>query len=254
MPALFELSHISVHRGSHSVLQDVSVQVRAGEWVALIGESGAGKTTLLEVAACLLPPALGHVRLRGHDLRPHAEHLVAGHPHIRLVAQEYRLLPHHSLRENVALPLRTLNRPEEESRTALMLENMELTPLAHRLPREVSGGERQRTALAQALVTHPKVLLLDEPFAHLDTLNRQRLKGLLARTVRRLQTACLWVTHDVLDALTLADRIGVLHQGRLLQIGTPQQLLRQPAHPYVRQLLSNGLELVQQLGKVLESR
>ena len=97
------------------------------------------------------------------------------------------------------------------------------------------------------------MLLLDEPFAHLDTLNRERLKRLLGRTVQRLQTGCLWVTHDVLDALTLADRIGVLHGGRLLQMGTPQQLLRQPAHPYVAQLLTGSLKMIEQMKAVLEN-
>ncbi|MBO9639670.1 MAG: ATP-binding cassette domain-containing protein [Siphonobacter aquaeclarae] len=252
MNSLFEASWITKDMQGRRVVDQVSLTLSAGELLALVGESGAGKSTLLSILACLLPADAGELRLSGTEISDSAVYLIPGHADIKLVPQEFKLLPNHTLRENIAYALREYTKEYQRERLDELIALTGLGAVQHKLPREVSGGEKQRTAIARAIADEPKVLLLDEPFSSLDTLNKQKLKQELLRIVRETGVACLFVTHDLLDALTVADRLGVMYQGKLLQTGTVSDLLREPADAYVKSFLSSGLTILEDVRRRLE--
>lgn len=233
------------------VVRDVSLELTPGETLALVGESGAGKSTLLHLLACLTTADAGDVFLDEKNVGSFAGRLVPGHPQIKLVAQDYRLFPHHTLRENIAFALRTFTREYQQKRVGDLLDRTGLRAVADRLPREVSGGEQQRAAIARALADEPRVLLLDEPFSHLDTLNKQVVKTELRNLIREEKTACVFVTHDLFDAFTAAGRVGVLHEGILLQTGTAAEVLHAPQPGYVSQLVNSGRAVWEEFGKLM---
>lgn len=227
-------------------VRNVSLALEPGRIMGLLGASGSGKSTLLNVLAGLTDADAGEVRLNGKRVPGPGEVLVAGHPQIRLVHQEYQLMPNVSVRENIAYALRFAEKTYREARVDELLRRCRLTDVQHRLPRQVSGGEKQRTAIARAIADKPAVLLLDEPFSHLDLSNRLTMRDLLFDLIRselvshtpadlRL-TACLFVTHEATDALSLADTLGILRNGRLVQLGPPLVVYHQPATAYAARL------------------
>ena len=222
-------------------VRNVSLTLEPGQIMGLVGASGSGKSTLLNLLAGLADADVGEVRLDGERVPGPGEVLVAGHPQIRLVHQEYQLMPNVSIRENIAYALRFSEKTYRDFRVDELLKRCRLTDVQHRLPRQVSGGEKQRTAIARAVADKPAVLLLDEPFSHLDLPNRLLIRDLLFDLIKREQagsraTACLFVTHEATDALSLADTLGVLRTGRLVQIGSPLVVYRQPATAYAARL------------------
>ncbi len=247
---LLRVANLTKSYETREVLHDVSFELAAGEVLVLVGESGAGKSTLLHLLAGLTEPDAGTVLLDDADVTAYARRLVAGHPAVKLVAQDYRLFPHVSLRENIAYALREYTHDYQRFRVGELLELADLAAVADRKPREVSGGEQQRAAIARAIAERPRLLLLDEPFSHLDALHKQTLRQSLLTLVRAEGVGCVFVTHDVLDALTTADRVGVMRAGRLLQLSTPTGLLRQPADGYVAALLESALAVVEAIGKL----
>ncbi|HVR08777.1 MAG TPA: ATP-binding cassette domain-containing protein [Thermoanaerobaculia bacterium] len=221
-------------------LSGVSLTVAAGETLALVGESGSGKTTLLRLFNRLVEPTSGEVRIGG---RPAAElDPIALRRGIGYVPQDGGLLPHWRVSRNVELVPRLLgwDPPRRAERAREMLELVGLDPAAHaaRYPAELSGGQRQRVAFARALAADPPVVLLDEPFGALDALTRLELHRQFLELKRRLGKTTVLVTHDLGEAFRLADRIGVMRAGRLLQLGKPAELVAAPAHDYVRELLA----------------
>lgn len=235
-----EAAGVSKTYGDGTVaLSGVSLAVRPGETVALVGESGSGKTTLLRLFNRMVEPSAGEVRVEG---RP-----VAGLDPISLrrrvgyVQQDGGLLPHWKVAKNVELVPRLLgwDRDRREARTREMLELVGLEPGRHgdRYPAELSGGQRQRVAIARALAADPPVILLDEPFGALDALTRLELHRQFLDLKRRLGKTTVLVTHDLGEAFRLADRVGVMRNGHLLQLGPPPELVDHPADPYVRELL-----------------
>lgn len=251
MPQLLRVANLRKSYETEVVLAEISFTLHPGEVLALVGESGAGKSTLLNLLAGLTEPDGGEVWLNGEDVTGYARRLVPGHPAVKLVPQDYRLFPNISLRENVAYALRAYATEYKTYRTNQLLELCGLLDVADRKPREVSGGEQQRTALARALAEKPALLLLDEPFSHLDALHRQTLRRTVLGLVRYEGVGCVLVTHDLLDALTAADRVGVLRDGQLLQLAPPADLLRNPADEYVRRLMESGLTVVEEVRKLL---
>jgi molybdate transport system ATP-binding protein len=206
----------------------VGLSVPAGETVALVGPSGAGKSTVLRAVAGLLHPGEGRIAL-GDDVWFDAARGIRRAPERRavgLVFQDHALFPHLTVLQNVAFG-------GTEDRARDLLERFGLAPLAAERPGRLSGGEGQRVALARALARDPGVLLLDEPLSALDAHTRAVVRGELAATLRELTIPALLVTHDHRDALALADRIGVLVDGTLRQVGTAAELLRAPADPFV---------------------
>jgi spermidine/putrescine ABC transporter ATP-binding subunit len=224
--------------GAVVAVDDVSLDAAPGEFVSLLGPSGCGKSTVLRMVAGLIEPDSGHVVLAGDDVTRVPVH----RRHLGLVFQSYALFPHMTVYENVAFGLRRRRIPEAElrPRVARMLDLVRLGPLGVRHPRELSGGQQQRVALARALVTEPRVLLLDEPLSNLDALLRDEMRVELKRLQERLGTTMIFVTHDQAEALTLSDRVVVMDHGRVEQIGTPEQVYRRPATPFVARFLGRA--------------
>ncbi|MBV8200318.1 MAG: ATP-binding cassette domain-containing protein [Acidobacteria bacterium] len=221
-------------------LSGVSFAVASGETLALVGESGSGKTTLLRLFNRLVEPTAGEVRVAG---RPVAElDPIALRRRIGYVPQDGGLLPHWRVARNVELVPRLLgwdrSRRAERAREMLLLVGLDPAAHAGRYPAELSGGQRQRVAFARAFAADPKVVLLDEPFGALDALTRLELHRQFLELKRRLGKTTVLVTHDLGEAFRLADRIGVMRAGKLLQLGKPEDLVAAPAHEYVRELLA----------------
>ncbi len=223
--------------GTQQALCGVSLQVSRGEIFALLGESGSGKSTLLHLLAGLLDADEGQVFLGEKPILGPAHHLVPGYEDLKLVSQSFDLLPHHSVEENVRYMLRKYSADYQNYRLKTVLQLCQLERYAAKRPTQLSGGEQQRVALACALASEPAVLLLDEPFSHLDFIFRQRLKDILFNIARQTNTILFLVTHESMDALSVADTLGVLQKGTLVQQGAPQTLYYQPANAYVAQLL-----------------
>jgi osmoprotectant transport system ATP-binding protein len=209
--------------------------------VALIGESGSGKTTLLRMFNRMVEPSRGAIRFCGEavaEMEP-----VALRRRIGYVPQQGGLIPHWAVSRNVELVLRLLGTSETERRSkavaTLDLVGLDPDEVGHRYPNQLSGGQRQRVALARALAADPEVVLLDEPFGALDAITRLELRGEFRRLRAETSLTALLVTHDLGEALELADRIAVLRQGRILQIAPPHEISEHPADDYVAELLSH---------------
>jgi len=221
--------------GSFVALQNVDLDIRAGELLALLGPSGSGKTTLLRIVAGLEWPDEGDLQLDGDS----ALRRGVRERHIGFVFQHYALFRHMSVIENVAFGLRVMARPrrpsdaEIRSRVQRLLDLVQIGHLGDRYPSQLSGGERQRVALARALAIEPSVLLLDEPFGALDAKVRKELRRWLRQLHDRLGMTTVFVTHDQEEALELADRVVVLGHGKIEQVGTPEEVYGAPRNPFV---------------------
>ncbi|MEP6604895.1 MAG: sulfate ABC transporter ATP-binding protein [Nitrosospira sp.] len=234
-----EVRNLSKQFGTFAALRDVSLEVHSGELLALLGPSGSGKTTLLRVIAGLEAADTGQVLFQGED----ATHQHVQERHVGFVFQHYALFRNMTIFENVAFGLRvraTNTRPtdaEIRSRVHTLLKLVQLDWLADRYPHQLSGGQRQRVALARALAVEPSVLLLDEPFGALDAKVRKELRSWLRRLHDEMQITSVFVTHDQEEALEVADRVVVMNEGRIEQIGTPDEVYEQPASPFVYEFL-----------------
>jgi osmoprotectant transport system ATP-binding protein len=222
-----------------AVVDGLSLEVARGELLVLLGGSGSGKTTTLKMINRLIVPTSGRVRIDGRDT---AE--LPGYELRRSIGycfQQIGLFPHMSVAENVAITPSLLGWDAAEIRQRVdeLLARVELAPeeFRDRAPDALSGGQQQRVGLARALAARPVVMLLDEPFGALDPLTRDRLQQEFQQIRRDLELTAIFVTHDMVEALLLGDRIAVLEEGRLAQIGTPAQLLRSPANAYVESLM-----------------
>jgi osmoprotectant transport system ATP-binding protein len=239
-PASLRADDISKRYGQAVALDHISIRVAAGTCLALIGESGSGKTTLLRTLNRMVEPDSGTVYV---DDRPtDAVDPVMLRRGMGYVPQEGGLLPHWDVRRNVGLVPWLLGDSEPKARAedALRLVGLDPATFAERRPRELSGGQRQRVAMARALAGRPGVLLLDEPFGALDAITRAELHGMFRRLRGELGTTAVLVTHDIREALTLADEIAVVHAGRVEQQAPPRALLAAPATPYVAELLARA--------------
>ena len=226
-------------RSGVRALQAISLDVCQGETLILIGESGSGKTTLLRLLNGLQHPTSGEVRIHGEAIR--VQDPIALRRRIGYVQQDAGLLPHWTVEDNIGLVpfLLGWESPRRTSRVDALLELMKLDPqrFRTRYPIELSGGQRQRVAFARALAANPEIILLDEPFGALDSMTRHELQNQFLGLKQRLKQTMVMVTHDIDEALRLGDRIAVLKEGRLLQIGRPDELIQTPAHDDVSRLL-----------------
>lgn len=236
---------IQLQQGSFEL--DVELHAAAGQVLAVVGPNGAGKSTLLRTLAGLLILTAGQITLAGRTLADTAGavHLPPYERHIGMLFQDYRLFEHLSARDNVAFGLRTqgARRATARAEAGSWLASMGLTDLAERRPAQLSGGQAQRVALARALATRPRMLLLDEPLAALDAGTRAGLRTELRRHLVAFDGPSLLVTHDPLEAMTLADQLLILEGGRVVQHGTPHEVARRPNTRYVGQLV--GLNVYQ---------
>ena len=218
---------------------DVAIACRPGELLALVGPSGSGKTTVLRSIAGLYRPAQGCI-ISGGDTWLDCDTGVMVPPQARsvgLVFQDYALFPHLSALDNVRLAMQHVAEPERSARSKALLARVHLDGLEARTPERLSGGQRQRVAIARALARDPRVLLLDEPFSAVDRTTRERLKDELVSLRRSLEIPIILVTHDLEEAQALADRLSIVHAGRTLQTGTPDDVRLRPESPLVARLM-----------------
>jgi len=233
-----ELASITHRFGATTAVDDVSLSIEPGELVALLGPSGCGKTTLLRVIGGFVMPAAGSVRVDGRPI----DHLPASRREIGVVFQNYALFPHMTVYENVAYGLRARRAPRAlvQERVAKMLSVVQLEALRERMPRQLSGGQQQRVALARALAVEPRILLLDEPFGALDKNLRLDMQIEVKRLQRQFGITAILVTHDQEEAMSLADRIAVMHRGRVEQFASPVEVYDRPRTLFVNSFVGTA--------------
>ena len=241
-PPLLQVDAVVKRFGGFTAVDRLSLVIRAGEFFALLGPSGCGKTTLLRMLAGFETPDAGRILLNGADI-------AAVPPHqrpVNMMFQNYALFPHLTVRDNIAFGLKRAGMPRAEiaSRVAEMVALVKLEGLEKRKPDQLSGGQKQRVALARALARRPQLLLLDEPLAALDRKLRESTQAELTRLQRQLGMTFVIVTHDQEEAMTMADRIGVMNSGRLEQVATPRQLYEAPNSRWVAEFVG-GINIVE---------
>lgn len=224
--------------GRTYAVRELSVEIHDGETLVMLGSSGCGKTTTLKMINRLLEPTSGTVEVDGEDISQRDP--VRWRRSVGYVFQGIGLFPHMTVEENVAIILRLLGWPtvKKRRRVSELLELVGIDPeeFSRRLPDQLSGGQQQRVGVARALAADPEYLLMDEPFGALDALTRDTLQQELLWLKQRLRKTIVFVTHDIFEALTIGDRIAVLHEGELQQVGTSEEVVGRPASPFVREL------------------
>ena len=229
--ATVQFEHIHKYYGETRVLEDINIDVQDGEFLVLVGPSGCGKSTLLRSLAGLNDITKGSIKIGNrvvNDLPPRDRD-------VAMVFQSYALYPHMTVEQNMGFALKMAKRPQEEIKKAVYGASamLGLDDLLSRYPKELSGGQRQRVAMGRAIVRRPQVFLFDEPLSNLDAKLRNQLRVELKKLHKQLATTMIYVTHDQVEAMTLADRIAVLNGGHLQQLGTPQELYDEPANMFV---------------------
>jgi sn-glycerol 3-phosphate transport system ATP-binding protein len=229
--ATLSLSSVKKQFGATQVLHGIDLEVDDGEMIVVVGASGCGKSTLLRIVAGLETPTSGTVRIDGRDVTK----LEPADRDIAMVFQNYALYPHMSVFENMAYGLRIRGQPIAEIRRRVgeAAEMLEISQLLDRKPRQLSGGQRQRVAMGRAVVREPKLFLFDEPLSNLDAKLRVQMRAEIRRLQKRLGVTSLFVTHDQVEAMTLGDRLVVMHQGRAAHVASPMEVWGRPADTYV---------------------
>jgi len=236
--SFLSIRHLSKTYDTQVALQEFSLELKRGEFLSIVGESGSGKSTLLRLIAGLMVQSKGAVYLDGKLIENPAQKLVPGYDTIKLIHQDYQLFPNSTVKENINRPLLHYDVGYREQRVKRLLKQLGLENYQDRLPRQLSGGQQQRVAIAQALAVEAEVLLLDEPFSHLDAIQKRKLISELKEVFQELGTTVIFVTHDLDDALRLTDSILILQKGKVVQKGTSMELCKQPRSRYVARLFS----------------
>jgi multiple sugar transport system ATP-binding protein len=226
-----QLHRVSKRWGNFSAIQDLDLEIAHQEFLVLLGPSGCGKTTTMRMIAGLEPVTSGDILIGGERVndRPARDRDIA------MVFQNYGLYPHFTVGENIEYPLRLRNLPaaERQRRVQAAAEKVHLEALLERRPRALSGGQRQRVALARAIVRTPNLFLMDEPLSNLDAILRVSMRAELKRLHHELKTTTIYVTHDQIEAMTLATRVAVMNKGEIVQLGTPEEIYEDPATLFV---------------------
>lgn len=223
--------------GDFTAIDQLNLTVERGEFVALLGPSGCGKSTLLRILAGLEAPTSGTVWTGGKDVT----HLSPSQRNISMVFQSYALFPHLSVKENIlfGLKARGVNKAEREFRLTEVLKQVSLTDQQHKLPGLLSGGQRQRVALARAIVSQHSICLMDEPLSNLDAKLRAEMRAEIRELQKALGLTLIYVTHDQVEAMSMADRIVLLNKGEVQQVGTPQELYNQPKNTFTARFIGS---------------
>jgi ABC-type sugar transport system ATPase subunit len=234
---VIRVEHVSRRFGGITAVDDVSLEIQDREVVTVVGPSGCGKSTLLRIIAGLEQPTSGAVLIDGETMNE----VPTRDRNLAMVFQSYALYPHMTCYENLALNLRLKKLPGDEidRRVQETARTLEIEDLLKKKPRELSGGQRQRVAVGRALIRKPRAFLFDEPLSNLDALLRERVRHELKELFTKVHATVVYVTHDQIEALTLADRIVVLDKGRIQQIGTPEEVYRSPANRFVASFIGS---------------
>ncbi|MBO0904846.1 ABC transporter ATP-binding protein [Jiella sonneratiae] len=235
--ATVEIDALQKHYGRFHALKDIAFTVEDGEFVVLVGPSGCGKSTLLRTIAGLEEVSDGAIRIGGNDVTD----LEPRDRDIAMVFQSYALYPHMSVRDNMAFSLNLRKTPQQDidARVAEAARILGIEPLLERKPRALSGGQRQRVAMGRAIVRHPQVFLFDEPLSNLDAKLRVQMRAEIRALHQRLGATSIYVTHDQVEAMTMADRIVVLEAGRIVQAGSPLELYERPVNRFVAEFIGS---------------
>lgn len=238
MDSAVSLQKVSRHFGPVKALDEVDLEVKAGEFFAMLGPSGSGKTTCLRLIAGFERPTSGHITIFGETV----EGVPPYRRNVNTVFQDYALFPHMSVIENVAFSLMLKKVPREDriKLAEAALEQVKLSGFGERRPSQLSGGQRQRVALARAIVNKPKVLLLDEPLGALDLKLREQMQEELKLLQKSLGITFIFVTHDQGEALSMANRVAVFNEGRVMQVGTPEEIYRRPQSRFVADFVGSS--------------
>ncbi len=238
MTAAVSFQHVSRHFGSVRAVDDVSIDIEAGEFFAMLGPSGSGKTTCLRLIAGFEQPTAGHIEIFGET----AEGLPPYKRNVNTVFQDYALFPHMTVGENVAygLMIKGMGRAERRHKADEALAMVKLEGFGERKPGQLSGGQRQRVALARALINQPQVLLLDEPLGALDLKLREQMQEELKALQKALRITFVFVTHDQGEALSMADRVAIFNNGRIVQVGTPSEVYEHPRSRFVADFVGSS--------------
>ena len=233
--AYLELKNIQKSFGDAHIIKGVDLEIQKGEFIVFVGPSGCGKSTLLRLIAGLEPVSGGNLMLDGKDIT----HVASGKRDLAMVFQSYAMYPHMSVADNMSFALKLAGVPKSEIKTKVdyAAKQLNLTQYLERTPKELSGGQRQRVAIGRAIVRAPKVFLFDEPLSNLDAALRVQTRIEIAKLHRELGATTIYVTHDQVEAMTLADRVVVLRDGRIEQHGSPLELYDRPANRFVAQFI-----------------
>ncbi|MGW9527936.1 ABC transporter ATP-binding protein [Paenibacillus terrae] len=249
--SILKLKGVSKSFGGQQVLQPISFEVKEGERICILGPSGCGKSTLLQMVAGLLRVDAGEVEIDGVSVERGKHFIPPENRPINMVFQDYALWPHMTVKQNIeyGMKRRKIAKEQMYNRLGRLQSLLKLEGLLDRLPAQLSGGQQQRVGIARALATEPKLLLMDEPLSNLDVKLRTDMRGELARLLGELSIATLYVTHDRMEAFTVADRILVLRGGSIDQIGRSEELFERPATPWVAQLMGYHNRLTVSMAK-----
>lgn len=230
--------------GDAVALAGATLELSLGEVLSVVGPSGCGKTTLLRIIAGLESPDEGSVFIDGVEVSSSSHNIPPNERNLSLIFQDLALWPHMSVKEHIEFVLKKVSSAGNQIQSAIqeILDKVEMNGLQERYPHQLSGGERQRLAIARALATKPIYLLMDEPFSNIDPLLREELQELVLQLREQLQMGIVYVTHNVAEAIILANRIAIMHKGRFLQIGTKEEVSNNPINDFVKRLLKIGYQ------------
>lgn len=236
---VIRFDHVSKAYGNHTIIKDFCLDIKKGEFLTVIGSSGSGKTTALKMINGLLAPSTGTIYVEGKDISKEDQTLLRRN--IGYVIQGIGLFPHMSVRKNIAYVPELLNHRNKEKTNRAVERLIKVVGLEeemlNRYPSELSGGQRQRVGIARSLAANPDILLMDEPFGAVDEITRKLLQNEIARIHSELGVTIVFITHDIKEALKLGTRVLVMNNGEIEQEGTPQDIINNPATPYVKELV-----------------
>ncbi len=222
------------------IIKNFSISIEKGETVCILGQSGSGKSSILRLLAGLEIPYQGYIEIDGEVIQDGNLFIPPEKREVGMVFQDYALFPHMTVSKNIAYGITHLNRTNRKKRLTEMLDLVDVTELARRYPYQLSGGQQQRVALARAIAPQPRVLLLDEPFSNLDANLRGKIRNKLNDIIKQIDITSILVSHDIEDALDIADRLVIIKEGRVVRNGTPEEIIGMPKTDYVASIVGKN--------------